>query len=131
MDNGPGSIVLELERKLSKKRFLHRNSKDKYCRVSINYYWDLLKYIDDDYLTEWEILKFKDLYVNQLGNMCFQTLTMIGLGYMASHIICWPALKQPTSGFLYRLPVFSIMAYFFIIQSGHWQRPNEIFHEIM
>ncbi len=69
MDSGPGSIIMELERKLSPERFHKRGRKDNLCKLSITYYWDILKYIDDDYLSEWEILKFKDLYAYQLGNM--------------------------------------------------------------
>ena len=69
MDRGPGSIITELERKLNPNRFKRRTKQDEYCKISVNYYWDLLKYVDDDYLTEWETLKFKDLYAYQLGNM--------------------------------------------------------------
>ena len=69
MDRGPGSIITDLERKLNPGRFFKRGKKDNYCKISINYYWDLLKYIDDDYLSEWEILKFKDLYAYELGTM--------------------------------------------------------------
>ncbi len=69
MDSDKGSIILDLERKLNPKRFFRRGKRDNLCKISLNYYWDLLKYVDDDYLSEWEILKFKDLYANQLGNM--------------------------------------------------------------
>ena len=69
MDRGTGSIITELEKKLNPDRFFRRVKKDQYCEISINYYWDLLKYIDDDYLSEWEILKLKDLYAYQLGSM--------------------------------------------------------------
>lgn len=56
------SIVYNLERKLSPRRFRRRGANDKLCKISSAYYWDLLTYVDDDYLTDWEIYKFKHLY---------------------------------------------------------------------
>ena len=131
MEQGPGSIVLELERKLNRERYLRRGRRDQYCKISINYYWDLLKYIDDDYLTEWETLKFKDLYVNQLGNILCQTGSAIGLGYIVSSIIMTPIMRGSTHGYLNKLPVTALLAFFFCVQSGHWMRPNKTFHELM
>ena len=131
MDGGPGSIILELERKLNKERYNKRGRRDLYSKISVNKYWDLLKYIDDDYLTEWEILKFKDLYMDQLCKMLCQSVTMVGLGYLSSVIITAPYYRGPTNAFLFRMPVFALMTFFFSIQSGHWMRPNETFHDIM
>ena len=131
MEGGPGSIVLELERKLNKTRFGRRTKRDKYCKISINYYWDLLKYIDDDYLTEWEVLKFKDLYVNQLGNMICQCTTMAAIGYGLSTFVTAPFFKITQQAQLYRMPTATILIFFLMVQNGFWMRPNKHFHEIM
>ena len=131
MDSDKGSIILDLERKLNPKRFFRRGKRDNLCKISLNYYWDLLKYVDDDYLSEWEILKFKDLYANQLGNMIWQTLSCFGLGYVATSIIMSPTIISPTNGYLLRLPMLAVLTSFLCVQSPHWMRPNQEFHEIM
>lgn len=39
------------------------NKKDKkICKISTAQYWDWLTYIDDDYLTDYEVLRMKELY---------------------------------------------------------------------
>ena len=42
-------------------KFLNRKDRT-YSRVSCAQYWDFINYIDDDYLTDWEVLKMKELY---------------------------------------------------------------------
>ena len=37
--------------------------------VSVAQYWDILTYIDDDYLTDFEVLKMKELYRWQLQEL--------------------------------------------------------------
>ena len=108
MEGGPGSIILEMEKKLDSKRYNQRVKEDKRCKISVNYYWDLLKYVDDDYLTEWEILKMKDLYVKMLGNMICQT-TFVGiLSYTAAMAITAPFYKIKNGGYALRLPVTAV-----------------------
>mmetsp|Transcript_8801 Transcript_8801/g.7777 ORF Transcript_8801/g.7777 Transcript_8801/m.7777 type:complete len:132 (-) Transcript_8801:220-615(-) len=131
MDRGPGSIIMELERKLSSERFKRRAREDNYTKISINYYWDLLKYVDDDYLTDWEILKFKDLYAHQLGNMACQTASCFALGFGSTYILMSPTIKSATHGFLLRMPLGLLLSAFLCNQSGHWMRPNQYFHDIM
>ena len=86
MEEGPGSIILELERKLNPDRFNRRGKRDQMCRISINYYWDLLKYVDDDYLTEWEVLRFKELYSEMLANLALQGISSFGLGFGVTYL---------------------------------------------
>jgi len=51
-----------MEKKLNPIPFWRRFKRDNFCTLSSNSYWDWLQYVDDDYLTEWEILKMKELY---------------------------------------------------------------------
>ena len=108
MEGGPGSIILEMEKKLESKRFNQRGKKDQKCKISVNYYWDLLKYVDDDYLTEWEVLKFKDLYVKMLTNMVCQTTVVGALSSLAAMTITAPFYKINNGGYALRLPVTAI-----------------------
>ena len=101
------------------------------AKISLNYYWDLLKYIDDDYLTEWEVLKFKDLYGYQIANLAFQHTSAFLLGVGLSYIVMNPVIKVNQIGFIQRLPVAALFGTFFWIQSGNWMRSNEVFHEII
>lgn len=64
------AMVLAMERKLNPTAFWRRLWKnDKFCKITTAQYWDWLTYIDDDYLTEWEVLKMKELYFWQLQEM--------------------------------------------------------------
>ena len=128
---GSGSIVLEMEKKLNYERYRMRGKRDKYCKLSLNYYWDLLKYVDDDYLTEWEILKFKDLYGYMLSSQVLIHASAFGLGVLLSYPIMHPIISTSTHGFINRLPVAAMLGFFLSIQAGNWIRPNQYFHEIM
>ena len=63
-------MVLLMEKKLnynSSAWFKYKNGKDKStCKISVAQYWDLLTYLDDDYLTDYEVLRMKELYYWQL-----------------------------------------------------------------
>ena len=60
-------MIMEMEKKFNPGWFFRRlRPRDDYCTLSIAQYWDWLTYIDDDYLTEWEILRMKELYYTQL-----------------------------------------------------------------
>ena len=72
-------MIIEMESKLNAGWFLRRTKKDKLCTITTSQYWDWLTYIDvrslhfnhfllmqDDYLTEWEVVKMKELYYRQL-----------------------------------------------------------------
>lgn len=60
-------MIYNMERKLNLTWFsVHNRKKDAYSKICVSQYWDWLIYIDDDYLTEFEILKFKELYYQQL-----------------------------------------------------------------
>tara|TARA_B110000305_G_C19133798_1_gene490182 strand:- start:442 stop:693 length:252 start_codon:yes stop_codon:yes gene_type:complete len=63
-------MIMTMERKLNGKgyglfKYLNR-SDSKTSRISVAQYWDWLTYIDDDYLTDYEVLKMKELYYWQM-----------------------------------------------------------------
>ena len=57
---------MTMERKLnpmSSALYRYTHKKDMQAsKISVAQYWDFLLYIDDDYLTDYEVLKFKELY---------------------------------------------------------------------
>ena len=57
------AVILEMERKLNPVSYYRRlMPRDKNCSLTTSQYWNLINYIDDDYLTDWEVLKMKELY---------------------------------------------------------------------
>lgn len=59
-------MIMTMEKKLNNQsphwfRYLKRSDKS-LSKISIAQYWDFLTYIDDDYLTDYEVLKMKELY---------------------------------------------------------------------
>jgi hypothetical protein len=59
-------MIMTMEKKLNYNGFAwfrYANKKDSNkCKISVAQYWDFLTYIDDDYLTDYEVLKMKELY---------------------------------------------------------------------
>ena len=58
-------MIMTMERKLNYDGFAwfrFKNKKDKLVKISTAQYWDMLVFIDDDYLTDYEVLKMKALY---------------------------------------------------------------------
>jgi len=66
-------LVMSMEKKLnpgSYALFKYFNRTDRtVARVSTAQYWDWLTYIDDDYLTDYEVLRMKELYHWQLQEL--------------------------------------------------------------
>ena len=60
------AMIMTMEQKLnsgSYALFKYAHKKDQHlCKISTSQYWDLLTYIDDDYLTDYEVLKMKEMY---------------------------------------------------------------------
>ena len=59
-------MIMAMEKKLNANsigwfKYLNRREKS-LSAISVAQYWDLLTYIDDDYLTDYEVLKMKELY---------------------------------------------------------------------
>ena len=63
-------MIMTMEKKLNNQsphmfRYLKRQDKS-LSKISVAQYWDFLTYIDDDYLTDYEVVKMKELYCWQL-----------------------------------------------------------------
>ena len=57
-------MIMNMEKKLGSRAINKKNAVT--SKISVAQYWDFLTYIDDDYLTDFEILKMKELYYWQL-----------------------------------------------------------------
>ena len=67
-------MIMTMEQKLNPQSWAlakyFNNRKDvKTSKISTAQYWDWLTYIDDDYLTDYEVLKMKELYHWQLQEL--------------------------------------------------------------
>ena len=66
-------LIMSMEKKLNPNshalyKYFNRADK-KVCRISTAQYWDWLTYLDDDYLTDYEVLRMKELYHWQLQEL--------------------------------------------------------------
>ena len=110
------SIVYQMERKLNPVNFYRRLSKNsQFCRISTSYYWDWLTYIDDDYLTEWEVLRMKELYHQQLQDLTAQTVICFGGGWLLTFPLMGPVVRSAIHGFALRLPWTMAFGTFFAL----------------
>ncbi|CDW73363.1 dhhc zinc finger domain containing protein [Stylonychia lemnae] len=126
------AVILQMEKKLNPSVYWRRFWKhDKYCMISSNQYWDWLTYIDDDYLTEWEVLKMKELYFWQLQEMSGQAVCHVIIGWGLTFPLMGPIVKSSAHGWYLRMPVAMTFATFLSVQASNWQRPSKTFHEIM
>ena len=66
-------MILTMEEKLNVHKFgwfRYKNRKDlSTCKLTTNEYWDWLNFIDDEYLADFDILKMKELYRQQLQEL--------------------------------------------------------------
>lgn len=125
-------MIMEMERKLNPTAFFRRfNKTDKFCVLSTAQYWDWLTYIDDDYLTEWEIIKMKELYYWQLQELSGQAFVQGGVAVALSYLLSGPLIRSAHIGWHIRLPFFLTFFTFLQIQSSNWERPCKSFHDVM
>merc|ERR1711934_332318 len=83
-------MIWDMEKILNPGWFWRRlNKTDQFATLSTAQYWDWLTYIDDDYLTEWEVVKMKELYLK-----AHQDLS----GEFCAHFIMGFALTYPLMG---------------------------------
>ena len=59
-------MIMTMEKKFNPSgfglfRFMNRRDPS-ITGISVAQYWDMLTYIDDDYLSDYEVLRFKELY---------------------------------------------------------------------
>ena len=66
-------MIMVIERKLINGSFAWfklNNRRDRsISKISVTQYWDWLTYLDDDYLTDYEVLRMKELYHWQLQEL--------------------------------------------------------------
>jgi hypothetical protein len=66
-------MMMSMEKKLNGQSpfwFKFKNRRDKQLsKISVAQYWDFLTYLDDDYLTDYEIVRMKELYYWQLQEL--------------------------------------------------------------
>ena len=66
-------MIMAIERKLINGSFAWfklNNRRDRsISKISVTQYWDWLTYLDDDYLTDYEVLRMKELYHWQLQEL--------------------------------------------------------------
>ena len=66
-------MILTMEEKLNVHKFgwfRYKNRMDtKYATLSTNDYWDWLTYIDDDYCSDYDLIRMKELYRSQLQEL--------------------------------------------------------------
>ncbi len=76
----------------------------KIAKISVAQYWDYLTYIDDDYLTDYEILKMKELYNSQLQELSGQFVVHSAAGWALCFPLMGPIVRSATHGWMLRLP---------------------------
>jgi hypothetical protein len=91
----------------------------------------LLTYIDDDYLTDYEVLKMKELYAWQLQELSGQFIVHTAVGWGLTFPLMGPIVKSATHGWYLRLPVALTFATFLGVQASAWERPSKAFHDLV
>ena len=128
-------MIMTMEKKLNPNSwalFKYFNRSDKnIAKISTAQYWDWLTYIDDDYLTDYEVLKMKELYHRQLQELSGQFVAHSLVGWFMCYPLCGPIVKGPHVGWMLRLPFALTFATFLGVQASAWERKNKTFHELI
>ena len=82
-------------------------------------------------MTEFEILKMKELQLDQLQELSGQWAAHFAFGWLASYAIMGPVVRSATHGWLLRFPIGLSVSLFMGVQAANWARPNRTFHELM
>ena len=121
-----------MERKLNSTFFKKKmERKMNSCRLTPAQYWDWLTYIDDDYLTQWEVIKMQELYYWQVLDMIIQAGVSFGLGYAATFFVMGPVIKSGAHGKFLRFPFAALFGQFIAIQFSNVPRPAPAFNDVM
>ena len=81
----------------------------------------------DDYLTDFEVIKMKQLYQSQLDELVAQTIFNFGFGAIASYPLFGPMFRSMQHSTYMRLPIAVCVASFMSVQMTSWGRPNRHF----
>ena len=65
----------------------------------------IILFSQDDYLSEYEVLKMKELYHTQLQELQVQAMCHLAVGYAATFPIMGPMLRSSTHNWILRLPL--------------------------
>lgn len=111
-------------------KYFHRADK-KVAKLSTAQYWDWLTYIDDDYLTDYEVLRMKELYQWQLQELSGQFVAHAAVGWGSTYLLLGPIVRAPGIHYAMRLPIALTVASFLGVQAAAWERPSTTFHELV
>ena len=128
-------MIMTMEKKLNPTgfglfRFMNRRDLNT-STISIAQYWDMLTYIDDDYLSDYEVLRMKELYAWQLQELSGQAIAHSAVGYLAAVFLMGAKVKGHAYSRHMRLPVAMSFATFLAVQSSSWERENKTFHDMV
>ena len=87
--------------------------------------------VQDDYLSEWEVVKMKELYCSQLQELATQSTLNTAAGWLLTYPLMGPILRAQAQNFILRTPAALTFACFLSVQTANWQRPSKAFHEIV
>ena len=87
--------------------------------------------VQDDYLSEWEIVKMKELYYSQLQELSGQAVSHLIFGWLLTYPLMGPVVRTISHGWILKFPVAISIATFLSVQAANWKRPNKAFHELM
>ena len=128
-------MLMTMERKLNFDGFAwfrYNNKKDRtVAKLSVAQYWDLLTFLDDDYLTDYEILKMKELYRWQLHELSGQFLAHGLAGWCLAYLLMGPIVKSSVHGYFLRVPPTMVFASFVGVQAQSWERPSKTFNDLV
>ena len=109
-------MIISMERTLNSAWFWRRHSAHQnHCTLSTAQYWDWLTYIDDDYLSEWEVVKMKELYCHQLQELATQSIIQMSAGWALTYPLMGPILRAQAQNFILRLPAALTFATFLAV----------------
>lgn len=92
------------------------NSAKPFLRVSYYDYQEWVSLFDSDKLTKWELLRFKGMYERYFFGRAFVQVPVMGLSWLAAHLVIGPPMRRRGSGFRDNL----VFATFFYILFHHW-----------
>ena len=106
------------------------NSKAPYLAISYYDFQEWIQIIDQDRLSQWEMLRFKSMTERYFYGRALLQVPIMGLSYFAAHIVMGPPLRRRDAGFRDAF-IFSTFFYFLI---HHWvdqvQVPDRFLDEL-
>ena len=85
----------------------------------------------DDYLTEYEIIKMKELYRKQIGHLSAGLFLCGVVGWGLTYPLMGPIVRSSVHAWYFRLPVATSFTTFLWQQDQYWVGKNKPFTELM